>query len=58
MKRQYSRFGQWVYFDTTYNLIRNMTEDKKKFKVGLFVGLNSARKIIPFAFCIMIDETK
>ena len=57
MKEQFEQFGQWVYFDTTYNIIRDVLPGNKRFKVGLFVGLNSARKIIPFGWCILIDET-
>lgn len=47
-----------MYFDTTYNLVRQQREDGKKWKLGLMVGLNAAKRIIPFGFCLILDETK
>ena len=57
--------GQFVTFDVTYNLIKEIKlevkEDRsirKKWGVGLFLGKNNHNKAICFCICILNSETK
>lgn len=56
------KFGQFMSFDITYNLVKEskVTEGErtKKWGLGLFLGKNNHNKTIPFGICLLNSETK
>lgn len=56
MKNNFRKFGDWVGFDFTFNLVQDIKRDKQPYRIGVFVGLSSAKKIVPFGFVICNEE--
>ena len=55
------KFGQFISFDITYNLVKEYKEVEgkvKKWGLGLFLGKNNHNRTVPFAICIVNSETK
>jgi hypothetical protein len=53
MKMAYERYGQFVSFDFTYNLIKERGPGNRQYGVGFFTGLNNWNRIIPFGVVIL-----
>lgn len=56
MCRAYTKWGDFVSFDLTYNLLRERSSQKKQWGVGLFVGFDSGLRIILLGVCLMSRE--
>jgi hypothetical protein len=57
MKKAFAVYGERVSFDLTFRLIKNrMGTDE--WKVGVFLGLSSTNKIVPFGVAITLSTTK
>jgi hypothetical protein len=57
MKENFRRFGDWMGFDFTFNLIQEIKEEKQPWRVGVFVGISASKKIVPFGLVICNEET-
>ena len=57
MKENYKLYGHWVGFDLTFNLIQEKNKDGRTWKVGIFTGISSSKKIVPFGLVICNEET-
>lgn len=57
MKENFKQYGQTVSYDLTYNIIRDITPDRRQYAVGIFTGVNCYNKIIPFGITITCEET-
>ncbi len=57
MKENFQRFGDWMGFDLTYNLIQEQTEEGRKWGLGVFTGISSSKKIVPFGLVLTNEET-
>lgn len=57
MKQNFERYGrqQFVSYDLTFNLIKELHSSEKSYKIGMFVGLSCSRRIVPFALTILIS---
>lgn len=59
MKQLFQKYGQFVGFDLTYNLVKDtIGPDHKKYKLGAILGLSACKKIVPFALVITLEDTK
>ena len=61
MIKDFKKFGEFVTFDLTYNMIKQFKEEgdkKKKWGLGLFLGKNNHNNPIPFGICLMNSEKK
>lgn len=58
MKENYKKFGDWMGFDFTFNLIQEIKDKRQPYRVGAFVGISSSKKIVPFGLVICNEETK
>ena len=54
MKKSFAMYGDTVSFDLSFNMIKNIHESGKKWKVGFFVGTSSNKHIVPFAIVVML----
>jgi len=52
MKSLFEQFGQTVCYDLTYNLIQEISPQRRQYAVGIFTGVNCYNKIIPFGISI------
>jgi hypothetical protein len=52
MKENFRKFGDWMGFDFTFNLIQEVKEERQPYRVGVFVGISSSKKIVPFGLVI------
>lgn len=57
MKSNFKAYGQTVSYDLTYNLIQDLSPEKKQYAVGIFTGVNNYNRIIPFGITITCEET-
>jgi hypothetical protein len=46
MMDSYNRFGEMISFDITYNLLRNITHDNHRFRVGIFTVGDTNQRIL------------
>lgn len=61
MRKNFSKYGDVVTFDITYNVIRdtlariNSNGEKKliKWGMGLFLGFNNVNKAVPFGLVVV-----
>lgn len=54
MKRLALQYGDLVSFDLSFNLIKNEHKSGKKWKIGVFLGTSSAKRIVPLALVAMV----
>jgi hypothetical protein len=52
MKENFGKFGDWMGFDFTFNLIQEIKDRKQPYRVSAFVGISSLKKIVPFGLVI------
>ena len=57
MKDSYSRFGDLVSFDITYNILRNVAQDNRRFRVGVFTVQDTNVRVLFAGLAIIADET-
>lgn len=57
MKKAYEKYGERVSFDLTFKLIKDKREDAT-WKVGVFLGLSSTNRLVPFGIAITLNQTK
>lgn len=57
MVRMYQKFGDFIFFDITYNLIKQKTNDNRQYGVGVFSGLDNNLRIVVFAVALISRET-
>ena len=58
MKENFQKFGDWIGFDFTFNLVQEKHKSGKDWKVGCIMGISNAKKIVPFGLVLCIEETK
>lgn len=54
MKTNFEKYGDWVGFDLTFNIIQEKHASGKDWKIGCFMGISSTKKIVPFGFVLSI----
>ncbi len=52
MKRAFALYGGRTSFDLTFRLIRETSEAGSEWKVGAFLGLSAANRIVPFGIAV------
>jgi hypothetical protein len=52
MKENFKRFGNWMGFDFTFNLVQEIKEGKQQYRLGVFVGISTSKKIVPFGLVL------
>jgi hypothetical protein len=57
MRDSYNRFGDMISFDVTYNLLRNITHDNHRFRVGIFTVGDTNQRILFAGLAIVAEET-
>lgn len=58
MKQNFHKYGNWVGFDFTFNLVQENHSNGKNWKVGCFMGISSSKKMVPYGLVLSIDETE
>jgi hypothetical protein len=58
MKENFKKFGEWMGFDFTFNIIQEIKDREQPYRVGVFVGISASKKIVPFGLVICNGETK
>ena len=58
MKSNFSRWGNVVSFDLTFNLVKDIHRNGGKWKIGFFLSLSPARHIVPLAIVATLQSTK
>jgi hypothetical protein len=56
MRRNYQRYGDLLSFDLTYNLIKNMTIDGRKYGLGVFCVTDTNIRVLIAGISMMCDE--
>lgn len=57
MRHNYDRYGDLVAFDITYGLIRNLSSDNRRYRVGFFTVVDTNLRLLLAGITILIDET-
>jgi hypothetical protein len=57
MRDNYNRFGHMISFDVTYNLLRNITHDKYRLRVGIATVKDTNQRILFAGLTIIAEET-
>lgn len=52
------RYGDVLSFDLTYNLVRNRHPTGEKWKVGVFLGMSSVKRMVPLGVVFTLFERK
>lgn len=58
MKLNYQRYGHWLGFDLTHHMVQGVNESGRPWRLGVFTGISSSRKIVPFGLALVNQETK
>jgi hypothetical protein len=58
MKENFSLYGHWMGFDFTYNIIQDVNHEGRPWRIGIFTGISSSKKIVPFGLVVCNQETK
>lgn len=58
MKENFHRYGNWVGFDFTFNLVQESHSNGKNWKIGCFMGISSSKKMVPYGLVLSTDETE
>jgi hypothetical protein len=58
MKRNFEKYGNWVGFDFTFNLVQENHANGKNWKVGCLMGISSSKKMVPFGLVLSTEETE
>jgi hypothetical protein len=58
MKENYAKYGHYIGFDFTFNMIQEVYRNGKRWKVGCFMGISSSKKLVPFGLVVSTEETK
>jgi len=51
MKENFYRYGHWIGFDFTFNLVQEKYQDKN-WKVGCFMGISGSKKMVPYGLVL------
>ena len=57
MRDTYAKYGDLLAFDITYGLLRNVTHDNKRYRVGVFTVHDTNLRLMLAGIAIMVDET-
>ena len=52
MKENFLKFGDWMGFDLTYHLIQEKSEEGRSWGLGVFMGISSSKKLVPFGLAL------
>ena len=52
MKENFKKFGNWMGFDFTFNLVQEIKEGKQQYRLGVFIGISASKKIVPFGLVL------
>jgi len=55
MKENFEKYGNWVGFDFTFNLVQENHENGKSWKVGCFMGISSSKKMVPYGLVLSTE---
>ena len=55
MKDNFEKYGNWIGFDFTFNLIQENHSNGKNWKVGCFMGISSSKKMVPFGLVLSTE---
>jgi len=55
MKDIFRLYGQTVSYDLTYNLIQEISPQRRQYAVGIFTGVNCFNKIIPLGVTVTCE---
>ena len=58
MKENFEKFGDWVGFDFTFNMIQEKHASGKEWRIGCFMGISNAKRLVPFGLVLSTEETK
>ena len=58
MKESFQKYGNWIGFDFTFNLVQETHPNGKNWKVGCFMGISSSKKMVPFGLVLSTEETE
>lgn len=58
MKENFHKYGNWVGFDFTFNMVQENHANGKNWKVGCFMGISSSKKMVPFGLVLSTEETE
>jgi hypothetical protein len=58
MKDYFHKYGNWVGFDFTFNLVQENYANGKSWKVGCFMGISGSKKMVPFGLVLSTEETE
>lgn len=57
MLENYVRFGDLLAFDITYGILRNVSQDNRRYRVGVFTVKDTNLRMLLAGIAIMVDET-
>ena len=52
MKQNFLLYGDWMGFDFTYNIVQGVNETGRQWRLGIFTGISSSKKIVPFGLVL------
>ena len=52
MKENFRHFGHWMGFDFTYNIIQERNKEGRAWRIGIFTGISSSKRLVPFGLVI------
>lgn len=58
MKDNFNLYGHWMGFDFTYNIIQEVNQSGRAWRIGIFTGISSSKKIVPFGLVVCNEETR
>jgi hypothetical protein len=58
MKRHFGMYGDMASFDLTFLMIKGENFSGLRWKLGCFIGLSSARHIVPLGLILTLKETQ
>lgn len=57
MQHNYDLYGDLVAFDITYGMLRNISSDNRRYRVGVFTVMDTNLRLLLAGIAILVDET-
>jgi hypothetical protein len=54
MRENFFKYGEWLGFDFTFNLVQELHSTGKNWKIGCFMGISCSKKLVPFGLVLSI----
>ena len=58
MKELFPKYGDVISFDFTFKLVKNTHISGQKWKIGLFLGTSSCKRMVPLGIVMSLYQTK